>query len=69
MLAPVVVSIVVVMYGLLMFDALEELHRSLSGWLLMLWYWGGLLFLTVLMLRWLGVGMYRARERQTGLQD
>jgi hypothetical protein len=59
--AAALVSITVVGYGLLMFDALEELHRSLGGWLLMTWYWGGQLFLLLLLLRWLGVSIFRAR--------
>jgi hypothetical protein len=62
LLTALLVALVVVGHGLLMLDALEELHRSLGGWLQLVGGWAGLLFCLILLLRWFGVSSYRARK-------
>jgi len=60
LLAALLVAVIVVGHGMLMFGALEEMHRSLGGWFSMGWCWAGQLFWLLLVLRWLGVSRFHA---------
>jgi len=63
MLAAVLIAVVVVGHGLLVLDTLEEL-RGLRGWLQLVGCFAGQFFWMVLLLRWLGVSSYRARQQR-----
>jgi hypothetical protein len=58
-LVAVLIAVGAVGTGSLMLVALEEMHRSFGGWLLMLWCWTAQLLWMLLLLRWLGVKSFK----------
>lgn len=68
-LATVLMGAALVGHGLLVLEALEELHRSPRGWLMLVGSWGGTFFWVILLLRWLGVSLYRVRKAARQRRD